>query len=88
MGLRFDITLFVIRFDVGISLAQTLGTESMGWQRQDPDVGWAVEKAVENVIYNLGIGYPSLIFFEYRIKNKELRRDEAVLFVSSLVQYS
>ncbi len=55
VGIRFDITLFVIRFDVGIPLRKPwldnpwvmnqINFNSSSWRR-------------ENVVYNLGIGYP------------------------------
>lgn len=54
-GIRFDITLFVIRFDVGFPLRKP-------WE-QNP---WVINQIRlldglwrrENIIYNLGIGYP------------------------------
>jgi outer membrane protein insertion porin family len=54
-GFRFDITLFVIRFDIGIPLRKP-------WE-QNP---WVVDQINlksgawkrENIIYNIGIGYP------------------------------
>jgi len=54
-GLRFDITLFVIRFDVGFPLRKPW--EQNPWvlnQIRFMDGHWRKE----NVIYNLGIGYP------------------------------
>jgi outer membrane protein insertion porin family len=55
LGLRFDITLFVIRFDVGFPLRKP-------WE-QNP---WVMNQIRmldglwrrENLVYNLGIGYP------------------------------
>jgi len=54
-GLRFDITLFIIRFDVGFPLRKP-------WE-QNP---WVINQIRmldglwrrENIVYNLGIGYP------------------------------
>jgi outer membrane protein assembly factor BamA len=54
-GFRFDITLFVIRFDIGFPLRKP-------WE-QNP---WVINQLQlnkkefrrENIIYNLGIGYP------------------------------
>jgi outer membrane protein insertion porin family len=54
-GLRFDITLFVIRFDVGFPLRKPW--EQNPWvmnQIHMLDGHWRKE----NIIYNLGIGYP------------------------------
>lgn len=54
-GLRFDITLFVVRFDVGFPIRKPW--EQNPWvmnQIQMLDGHWRKE----NVIYNLGIGYP------------------------------
>jgi outer membrane protein assembly factor BamA len=55
VGLRFDITLFIIRFDVGFPIRKP-------WE-QNPWVMDQIrfsEKAWrrENIIYNVGIGYP------------------------------
>jgi len=55
VGFRFDITLFVIRLDIAFPLREP-------W-RQNP---WVVDQIKffnkpwrrENIIYNLGIGYP------------------------------
>jgi outer membrane protein assembly factor BamA len=55
VGIRFDITLFIIRFDVGFPLRKP-------WE-QNP---WVINQMKlnnkawrqENIIYNLGIGYP------------------------------
>jgi outer membrane protein assembly factor BamA len=54
-GLRFDITLFVIRFDVGFPLRKPW--EQNPWvmnQIHMLDGNWRKE----NIVYNLGIGYP------------------------------
>jgi len=54
-GIRFDITLFVVRFDVGFPLRKPW--EQNPWvmnQIHFLDGAWRKE----NVIYNLGIGYP------------------------------
>jgi len=54
-GLRFDITLFVVRFDVGLPIRKPW--EQNPWvmkQIRMLDGHWRKE----NVIYNLGIGYP------------------------------
>jgi outer membrane protein insertion porin family len=54
-GLRFDITLFIIRFDVGFPLRKPW--EQNPWvmnQIRLHDGQWRQE----NIIYNLGIGYP------------------------------
>ncbi len=54
-GFRFDITLFVIRFDIGFPLRKP-------WE-QNP---WVINQLQlnkkefrrENIVYNIGIGYP------------------------------
>jgi outer membrane protein assembly factor BamA len=54
-GLRFDITLFVIRFDVGFPIRKPW--EQNPWvinQMQLHNTQWRRE----NIVYNLGIGYP------------------------------
>jgi outer membrane protein assembly factor BamA len=54
-GFRFDITLFVIRFDIGFPLRKPW--EQNPWvinQIKLSDGNWRQE----NIIYNLGIGYP------------------------------
>ena len=54
-GFRFDITLFIIRFDVGFPLRKPW--EQNPWvmnQIRLHDGAWRQE----NIIYNLGIGYP------------------------------
>jgi outer membrane protein insertion porin family len=55
VGLRFDITLFVIRFDVGFPIRKPW--EQNPWvmnQVQIHNTQWRRE----NIVYNLGIGYP------------------------------
>lgn len=55
IGIRFDITLFVIRFDIGFPLRKPW--EQNPWvlnQMRLHDAQWRRE----NIIYNLGIGYP------------------------------
>ena len=55
VGIRFDITLFVIRFDVGFPLRKPW--EQNPWvmsQLQMNNVKWRRE----NIVYNIGIGYP------------------------------
>jgi len=54
-GIRFDITLFIIRFDVGFPLRKP-------WE-QNPSVVSQIQMnnlkwRRENIVYNLGIGYP------------------------------
>ena len=54
-GIRFDITLFVIRFDIGFPLRKPW--EQNPWvasQMQLNNARWRKE----NIVYNLGIGYP------------------------------
>ncbi|MBC7948849.1 MAG: BamA/TamA family outer membrane protein [Chitinophagaceae bacterium] len=55
IGIRLDITLFVIRFDIGIPLRKPW--EQNPWvmnQLRISDPKWRRE----NIVYNLGIGYP------------------------------
>jgi outer membrane protein assembly factor BamA len=55
VGLRFDITLFVIRFDVGIPLKEPW--KENPWLLNQIRLGKR-EWRRENIVYNLGIGYP------------------------------
>ncbi|HJS54187.1 MAG TPA: BamA/TamA family outer membrane protein, partial [Chitinophagaceae bacterium] len=54
VGIRFDIRLFVIRFDVGIPLRKPWEQNPWINQAQYQNSQWRKE----NIIYNLGIGYP------------------------------
>lgn len=54
-GIRFDITLFVIRFDVGIPLREPW--KENPWLLNQIRLGQR-EWRRENIMYNLGIGYP------------------------------
>lgn len=55
VGIRFDITLFVIRFDVGIPLREPW--QDSPWLLNQIRLG-EKEWRRDNIIYNLGIGYP------------------------------
>lgn len=54
-GIRFDIVLFVIRFDIGIPIRKPW--EQNAWQLNQIDFK-SKEWRRENIIYNLAIGYP------------------------------
>ena len=54
-GIRFDITLFVIRLDIGFPLRKPW--EQNPWVMNQIDFG-SRQWRRENIIYNLGIGYP------------------------------
>ena len=54
-GIRFDITLFIIRFDVGFPLRKPW--EQNPWVINQMKLNNKVWRQ-ENIIYNLGIGYP------------------------------
>jgi outer membrane protein assembly factor BamA len=54
-GLRFDIRLFVIRFDVGIPLRKPW--EQNPWVMNQLQLHQRSSRR-ENIVYNLGIGYP------------------------------
>jgi len=55
VGVRFDIRVFVIRFDVGIPLRKPW--EQNPWIVNQLQLNHRVTRR-ENIIYNLGIGYP------------------------------
>ena len=55
VGIRFDITLFVIRFDVGIPFKEPW--KENPWLLNQIRLGQR-EWRRENIMYNLGIGYP------------------------------
>jgi outer membrane protein assembly factor BamA len=55
VGIRFDITLFVVRFDVGVPLREPW--KSSPWLVNQIRLG-EKEWRRDNIIYNLGIGYP------------------------------
>jgi outer membrane protein assembly factor BamA len=55
VGIRFDITLFVIRFDVGIPLKEPW--KENPWLLNQIRLGKA-EWRRENIMYNIAIGYP------------------------------
>src|SRR5215203_3027084 len=54
-GVRFDITLFIIRFDIGIPLRQPW--KENPWLLSQIELG-EKEWRRENIMYNLAIGYP------------------------------
>ena len=54
-GIRFDITLFVIRFDIGIPVREPW--KENPWRLNQIRLGQK-EWRRENIIYNLAIGYP------------------------------
>jgi outer membrane protein assembly factor BamA len=54
-GIRFDITLFVIRFDIGIPVREPW--KENAWRLDQIRLGKR-EWRRENIIYNLAIGYP------------------------------
>ena len=54
-GIRFDITLFVIRFDIGIPLKEPW--KENPWLLTQIELG-EKEWRRENIMYNLAIGYP------------------------------
>ncbi len=54
-GIRFDITLFVIRFDVGFPLRKPW--EKNPWVMSQLQLN-NVQLRRENIVYNIGIGYP------------------------------
>jgi outer membrane protein assembly factor BamA len=52
IGIRFDITLFIIRFDIGVPLRKP-------WEQNPNQVNLGSQQwRRENIVYNLGIGYP------------------------------
>jgi outer membrane protein assembly factor BamA len=55
VGIRFDITLFVIRFDIGIPIKEPW--KENPWLLSQIRLGKA-EWRRENIMYNLAIGYP------------------------------
>lgn len=55
IGFRFDITLFVIRFDIGFPLRKPW--EQNPWMINQMRINNSQWRR-ENIIYNLGIGYP------------------------------
>jgi outer membrane protein assembly factor BamA len=55
VGIRFDITLFVIRFDVGIPVKEPW--KENPWLLSQIQLGQR-EWRRENILYNLAIGYP------------------------------
>ena len=55
VGIRFDITLFVIRFDVGFPLRKPW--EQNPWVMSQLQLN-NVQLRKDNIVYNLGIGYP------------------------------
>jgi outer membrane protein assembly factor BamA len=55
IGIRFDITLFVIRLDIGFPLRKPW--EQNPWVMNQIRLGNASWRR-ENIVYNLGIGYP------------------------------
>ncbi len=55
VGIRFDITLFVIRFDVGFPLRKPW--EQNQWVMSQLQLN-NIKLRRENIVYNLGIGYP------------------------------
>ena len=55
LGIRFDITLFVIRFDVGFPLRKPW--EQNPWVMSQLQLN-NVQLRRENIVYNIGIGYP------------------------------
>jgi len=57
VGLRFDISFFVVRFDVAFPLRKPWLPEGKRWvfnQIKFGDPDWRRQ----NLVYNLGIGYP------------------------------
>lgn len=56
-GLRLDFDFFVIRLDIAFPLRQPIQNGEMGWTLKDISFlkrNWRQE----NIVYNLGIGYP------------------------------
>ncbi len=56
-GLRFDIDFILIRFDLAFPLRKILDTQKFGWALDDIDFFSPTWRS-ENLILNLGIGYP------------------------------
>ncbi|MEI6949579.1 BamA/TamA family outer membrane protein [Paraflavisolibacter sp. H34] len=54
VGVRVDITMFVIRLDVGIPLVKPWEREPPRWQARVQEAQWRKD----NIILNLAIGYP------------------------------
>lgn len=57
VGIRFDITFLVLRFDVGMPLRKPYLPEGQRWVIDQIDFGSKSWRR-ENLIFNLGIGYP------------------------------
>lgn len=60
LGLRLDFSFFILRFDLGMPLRDPRIAENNGWRfdKYFPFTPWKGPWLMQNVVFNLAIGYP------------------------------